>query len=76
MYAKVHEQITAQGYRVTELELEDDTGFRVSEIAKNGQTQYYLHLLSTLDGTIYILNPTQLSKDEVEERVSQARQTG
>jgi len=76
VYTKVHDQITAQGYRVIELDLEDDTGFRVSQIAKNGQTKYYLHLLSTLEGTIYILNPSQLSKEEVEQRVSQVQQTG
>jgi hypothetical protein len=71
VYAKVQQQMTSQGYRVTELELEDDTGFRVSQIAKDGQTRYFLHLLSTLEGTIYILNPTQLSKEEVEQRIAQ-----
>lgn len=75
VYAKVQSQITAQGYQVTELELEDDTGFRVSQIAKDGHTKYFLHLLSTLNGTIYILNPTQLSKEEVEQRLGQM-QTG
>ncbi|MDX2242714.1 MAG: hypothetical protein NW224_18655 [Leptolyngbyaceae cyanobacterium bins.302] len=70
VYAKVHEQITAQGYNVRELELEDDTGFKVSQISQNGTTKYYLHLLSTLSGTVYVLNPTQLSKDEIEQRIN------
>lgn len=70
VYAKVQEQITAQGYKVTELELEDDTGFKVSQISQNGTTKYYLHLLSTLSGTIYVLNPTPLSKDEIEQRIN------
>ncbi|MDX2229810.1 MAG: hypothetical protein NW220_09245 [Leptolyngbyaceae cyanobacterium bins.349] len=72
VYAKVQQQFTAQGFTVTELELEDDTGFRVSQIAKSGATKYYLHLFSTLEGTVYILNPTQLSKDEVEQRLTPA----
>jgi len=69
VYKKVAEQITTQGYKVIELDLEDDTGFKVSQIAKNGTTKYYLHMLSTLEGTVYVLNPTQLSKAEIEQRI-------
>lgn len=70
VYKQVAEQITTQGYKVIELDLEDDTGFKVSQIAKNGTTKYYLHMLSTLEGTVYVLNPTQLSKDEIEQRIN------
>lgn len=70
VYANVKDQLTDQGYRVMELDLDDDTGFRVSQISRNGKTQYYLHLLSTLRGTVYVLNPTQLSKDEVEQKIT------
>ncbi|MBF2025605.1 MAG: hypothetical protein IGS48_02400 [Oscillatoriales cyanobacterium C42_A2020_001] len=76
VYQNVQQQISEQGYQVVELELEDDTGFRVSQILKNGSPKYYLHLLSTLQGTVYVLNPTQLNKTEVEQKVEQLKSTG
>ncbi len=69
VYQNVQQQLSEQGYQLTELELEDDTGFRVSQVSKNGATKYYLHLLSTLQGTVYVLNPTQLDKDEVAQKL-------
>lgn len=63
-------QIRQQGYEVSDLELEDDTGFKVSQVLKNGEVKYYLHLLSTDGGTLFVLNNKQLSRDETEAKMT------
>ncbi|NJP12025.1 MAG: hypothetical protein HC866_23240 [Leptolyngbyaceae cyanobacterium RU_5_1] len=69
VYSDVQQQLSEQGYEVKELDLEEDTGFKVCQISKNGIPKYYLHLLSTLQGTIYVLNPKQFSREELEQKV-------
>jgi hypothetical protein len=69
VYASVQKQLSEQGYELTELDQEDDTGFKVSRVSKNGTARYYLHLLSTLQGTIYVLDAIPLSRTQLEEKV-------
>lgn len=76
VYQDVRQQISEQGYEVTELDVDDDTGFRVCKISKDGDTKYFLHLLSNLQGTVYVLNPTQLERQEIEEKVDAAISAG
>ena len=66
----VAQQIRQQGYEVADLELEDDTGFKVSQVLKNGEVKYYLHLLSTDGGTLFVLNAKQLSRAETEAKMT------
>lgn len=62
----LEQQLAAAGYSVQQLNVEEDTGFRVYQISKNGKVQY-LHLLSTLKGTVYLLKPEQLSQRELQQ---------
>lgn len=70
MKQDVAQQIRQQGYEVADLELEDDTGFKVSQVLKNGEVKYYLHLLSTDGGTLFVLNAKQLSRAETEAKMT------
>jgi hypothetical protein len=66
----LEEKLADQGYDVEQLELDDDTGLRVYEISKDNK-RYYLHFLSTAQGTVYLIKPEQLSREEVEKVVGQ-----
>ncbi|OLP15731.1 hypothetical protein BST81_24745 [Leptolyngbya sp. 'hensonii'] len=63
------QRLRDQGMELAELDLEDDTGLRVYEVSKDGKLQYYLNLLSTDRGTIYVLNPRQMSRAELESAI-------
>jgi hypothetical protein len=54
-----------KGYVVQQLDLEDDTGIRVYEVSKDGKMQYYLNLLSTEKGTVYLLAQKPLTREEL-----------
>ncbi|UBF25181.1 PepSY domain-containing protein [Kovacikia minuta CCNUW1] len=62
-------QLEAQGFDVTRLDLEDDIGMGVYKISRNGKTEHYLHLLSTTQGTSYVLKDKQLSRGELEQAI-------
>lgn len=62
----LEEQLQKQGYEVRKLDLDDDTGMQVYEVAKNGTRQYFLHLLWSDRGTIYVRNPELLSRGQLE----------
>lgn len=64
----VKQHLEQKGYTVTKLELNDDTGIEIAEVAKNRNVEYYLHLLWTERGTVYLLNDTRLSRAELEQR--------
>lgn len=66
--ARTFEQtLEDQGYDVNQLELETDTGVRVYAVSKEGEIPYYLNLLSTLDGTVYVLSDKPLTPQELTE---------
>jgi hypothetical protein len=54
-----------KGYVVQQLDLEDDTGIRVYEVSKDGKRQYYLNLLSTGKGTVYLMAEKPLTRAEL-----------
>ena len=55
-----------QGYTLVQQELDDDTGMRVFEVSKGGTRQYFLHLIWSDRGTIYVRHPTLMSRTELE----------
>jgi hypothetical protein len=63
----LEERLQADGYAVTQLDLEDDTGLRVYEVIKQGNPKYYLHLLSTSHGTVYLVKSKLLSREEFQQ---------
>ncbi len=61
----LEENLKAKGYVVKQLDLADDTGIRVYQVSKNGETQYYLNLLSTGQGTVYRFSQEPLTREEL-----------
>jgi len=68
--SNLEQRLEAQGYEVEALDLEDDTGRRVYEVSKDGETKYYLNLLSTKQGTVYLLTKEQLTLEELNSAVA------
>jgi outer membrane biosynthesis protein TonB len=64
---KLEQQLEQQGFVLTEKDLNQDTGFRVYEVAKDGVKQYYLHLIWSDRGTVYLRNQTLLSQSQLSE---------
>jgi hypothetical protein len=63
----LHEDLLAQGYELTELPLDNDTGRKVYQVAKAGEVQYYLALISTFDGgTVYLLTEEPMTTAEMD----------
>ncbi|MDX2215197.1 MAG: hypothetical protein SFY66_18060 [Oculatellaceae cyanobacterium bins.114] len=66
--ARTFEQdLQDRGYDIDQLQLADDTGLRVYAVSKAGEVSYYLNLLSTLQGTLYILSDQPLSREALSE---------
>ncbi len=58
-------QLERDGYELTQLQLADDTGIRVHQITKDGETQY-LYLVSTSEGSVRSrLVPEQMTSEEL-----------
>ncbi|NEQ28103.1 MAG: hypothetical protein F6K28_55770 [Microcoleus sp. SIO2G3] len=64
------QNLEAQGYVVKKLELADDTGRTAYQVSKDGETKYYLNLLSTKQGTVYLLTKEQLTPEELNSAVA------
>ncbi len=64
------QNLEAQGYVVEKLELADDTGRSAYQVSKDGETKYYLNLLSTKQGTVYLLTKEQLTPEELDSAVA------
>jgi hypothetical protein len=64
------QNLEAQGYMVEKLELADDTGRSTYQVSKDGETKYYLNLLSTKQGTVYLLTKEQLTLEELNSAVA------
>lgn len=54
-----------QGYTLTPVEIGSDTGMRIYQVSKMGEPPYYLNLLSTLQGTVYIVSEEPLTPEEL-----------
>jgi hypothetical protein len=61
----LEQKLVNKGYALKPLDLEDDTGLRVYEVSKDGKRQYYLNLLSTEKGTVYLMAEKPLTREEL-----------
>lgn len=62
----IEQQLNQKGYTLAQVELEDDTGLGVYEVSKQDKREFYLHVISTAQGTVYLLKPQLLSRQEIE----------
>lgn len=53
------------GYSITPLDIEDDIGRRAYEVSKEGKTKYYLNLISTGKGIVYLLTEKLPTSEEI-----------
>ncbi|GEM_PF-1375256 len=65
------QRLEAQGCSVGKLDdLDDDTGMGIYQvIARNGE-KTFLHLLLTDRGTVYVLDPNQLTRTQLQQRMA------
>ncbi|MGG6284276.1 hypothetical protein ACQ4M3_22055 [Leptolyngbya sp. AN03gr2] len=61
----LEQQLEQQGFTLTQKELDQDTGFRVYEVSKDGVKQYYLHMIWSDRGTAYVRNADLLSHSQI-----------
>jgi hypothetical protein len=62
----IEQQLHNKGYKLTQLELEDETGLGVYEVLKQGKREFYLHVIQIEQKTVYLLKPNLLSRQELE----------
>jgi hypothetical protein len=63
----LQKRLEQDGYQVEKLDdIEDDIGRSVYRVSKDGETPYYLNVLSIDQGTIYVRSPRLLSREELE----------
>lgn len=60
------QRLEAQGYSLTQSDREDDQGVRVYQVSKSGEPTYYVHLISTNQGIVYLEQRKELTSAEVE----------
>lgn len=53
------------GYSITPLDIEDDIGRRAYEVSKEGKTKYYLNLISTGRGIVYLLTEQLPTSEQI-----------
>lgn len=63
--AKLEQHLEQQGFVLTQKELDQETGFRVYEVSKNGVKQYYLHMIWSDRGTAYVRDNNLLSHSQL-----------
>jgi hypothetical protein len=62
---QVERKLQAEGYILTRQDLDDDTGMLVYEVKKqDGTFQYYLHVIWSDRGTVYVQRPQLISSLE------------
>ncbi len=61
----LEQDLQSRGYMIDQLELADDTGIRVYAVSKAGEIAYYLNLLSTFEGTVYIVSEQPMTREEL-----------
>jgi hypothetical protein len=62
----LEQELENQGYEVESQTDDEVPGFRVYEVSRNGETEY-LNMLSTLQGTFYVLADQPMTRDELEQ---------
>lgn len=63
--------LQTEGFEIEQLDLEQDTGVRVYRISKGEEPDYYLTLISTFQGTRYVMSQQPMTLDELNHVVSQ-----
>ena len=63
---ELEQELENKGYEVESQTDDEVPGFRVYEVSKDGETEY-LNLLSTLQGTFYVLADQPMTRDELEQ---------
>ncbi|HEY9603417.1 MAG TPA: hypothetical protein V6C85_17505 [Allocoleopsis sp.] len=53
------------GYVMTPMDIEDDIGRRAYEVSKEGNTRYYLNLISTGSGIVYLLTEQLPTSEQI-----------
>ncbi|HEY9764493.1 MAG TPA: hypothetical protein V6D07_18340 [Trichocoleus sp.] len=64
----LREQLEDQGYvleDITDKIVSEDTGVRIYEAARNGNPEYYLHLISVDGGLLYALAQERFTENEI-----------
>lgn len=65
-----------QGYAVSQIDFEIETGMRVYRVSKPGEPEYYLNLISTFEqGTVYLISEQLMTAAEIRQ-AAQRRKEG
>jgi hypothetical protein len=67
----LEDRLQGKGYTVKQLDLNDDIGLRVYEIIQHSSAKFYLHLLSTSQGTVFLMHPKVLSREELHQMANE-----
>lgn len=70
--ASIEQQLNHKGYSLAEVELGDENGLGVYEVSKQDKREFYLHVILTAQGTVYLLKPQLLSRQELEQLTLQS----
>jgi len=62
----LEQELENQGYDVEQQTDDETPGFRVYEVSRNGEVEY-LNLISTLQGTFYVLADEAMSREQLEQ---------
>ncbi|NJO50520.1 MAG: hypothetical protein HC840_14965 [Leptolyngbyaceae cyanobacterium RM2_2_4] len=62
----LRQELESKGYEVEQETGEEELNFRVYEVSKDGEIEY-LNLLSTAQGTFYVLADQPMTRDELEQ---------
>lgn len=63
----IEQQLNHKGYSLAQIELEDENGLGVYEVSKQHKREFYLHVILTAQGTVYLLKPQLLNRQELEQ---------
>jgi len=62
---RLEQDLQTQGYAVSPVDLETETGVRVYRVSKTGTLDYYLNLISTFQGTVYLMSKQPMTAEEI-----------
>lgn len=69
--SKLTQTLELKGYQVGKLDdLDDDTGMGIYRVVATNGEKTFLHLLLTDRGTVYVLDPKQLTREQLEQRMA------
>ncbi|MBW4582504.1 MAG: hypothetical protein KME42_23285 [Tildeniella nuda ZEHNDER 1965/U140] len=69
--SRLTQTLELKGYQVGKLDdLDDDTGIGIYRVVASNGEKTFLHLLLTDRGTVYVLDPKQLTREQLEQRMA------